>query len=301
MKDYTVQGIAFVKDVPSPSPSASPSASPSPSPSASPIPGGNVTVEVDKTDVKVGDIVTATISVKDIADLGGFQVNLKFDPLVFQALNSSTNEALKSTTKIPGGTVITNDDEFSVVEVASHDLANGTINFGRSYLLLDEYRESGNAETTGVLGVIKFKALKATSETKLELVNAVTMPQGIEGTILIDWNSVQIKDYTTVQAPAIKVSDETPSTGKYGDVNGDGNITSTDYAYVQRYILGMIGKDGYKIPNGYELSDVDGTKFKNPEKEEYVTSTDLAYIKRVILGMIEDKDFPVYQYVSYNN
>jgi predicted dienelactone hydrolase len=84
---------------------------------------------------------------------------------------------------------------------------------------------------------------------------------------------------------------------RYGDVNADGNITSTDYAYIQRYILGMIGKDGFKkfngeaYPEGYIAADVNGTGITDPNALETVTSTDLAYVKRYILGMINE--FPV--------
>jgi hypothetical protein len=83
----------------------------------------------------------------------------------------------------------------------------------------------------------------------------------------------------------------------YGDVNADGKITSTDFALIQRYVLGMITKDGFKksngeaYPEGYVAADVNGTRITDPEALEIVTSTDLAYVKRFILGMI--KEFPV--------
>ena len=63
---------------------------------------------------------------------------------------------------------------------------------------------------------------------------------------------------------------------KYGDVNGDGEANSTDYALVKRYILGTVTDFGYK--NGEKAADV------NADGE--INSTDYAFIKKYILGTI---------------
>ncbi len=62
-----------------------------------------------------------------------------------------------------------------------------------------------------------------------------------------------------------------------GDVNGDGIVTSTDYAIVQRYCQDMPTE--FPSPFGKLAADVDG--------DNNITDTDLAYIQKKILGMIE--------------
>ncbi|GAE90809.1 cellulosome enzyme, dockerin type I [Acetivibrio straminisolvens JCM 21531] len=65
---------------------------------------------------------------------------------------------------------------------------------------------------------------------------------------------------------------------KYGDVNNDGKINSTDIMYLKGHLL---RKSGYKL-EGYGLlaADVDG--------DGLVTSLDLSYLKRYILRKISD-------------
>ena len=69
-----------------------------------------------------------------------------------------------------------------------------------------------------------------------------------------------------------------PPSVMYGDVDGDGEVTSTDYAYVKRYLLGLI----YVFPSekGLLAADVDA--------DREITSTDYAYIKRYLLGIINE-------------
>jgi hypothetical protein len=127
------------------------------------------------------------------------------------------------------------------------------------------------------------------------------MPGALTGTIALDSDNKQIKGYNV--SPAIPFRSDMGNI-EFGDVNNDGYITSTDYALVQRYILGMISKTGFKNANtgevyipGYLAGDVDATHISDPTATEYLTSTDLAYIKRAILGMINI--FPIEeQYIN---
>ncbi|SEW34603.1 cadherin-like beta sandwich domain-containing protein [[Clostridium] fimetarium] len=59
----------------------------------------------------------------------------------------------------------------------------------------------------------------------------------------------------------------------YGDVNGDGEVTSMDLAYVKRHILG-----GRALEGAYALAG-DANR-----AGDSITSMDLAYIKRAVLG-----------------
>ena len=68
---------------------------------------------------------------------------------------------------------------------------------------------------------------------------------------------------------------------KYGDVNGDGNIDSIDYALMKSYLLGKIKV--YPIENGLIAADLNGDGSFN--------SIDFAVLKSYMLGKI--KAFPV--------
>ena len=61
----------------------------------------------------------------------------------------------------------------------------------------------------------------------------------------------------------------------YGDVNSDGQVNSTDYSLLKRYLLGTIDESLINVANA-DLS-----------KDGIINSTDYAILKRVILGTIE--------------
>ncbi|MFZ5986596.1 MAG: dockerin type I domain-containing protein [Bacillota bacterium] len=73
----------------------------------------------------------------------------------------------------------------------------------------------------------------------------------------------------------------TTPTIKYGDINGDGSVDSTDYTLMKRYILKIINQFTYE--KGAEAADVNG--------DGNINSTDYNLLKRFILRIIER--FPV--------
>lgn len=62
----------------------------------------------------------------------------------------------------------------------------------------------------------------------------------------------------------------------YGDVDGNGNVNSVDFAYVRQYLLGIINY--FPSTNGLQAADVDGNGSVN--------SVDFAYIRQFLLGII---------------
>jgi len=168
---------------------------------------GNIYLDIDGANAKVGDIITAAIKVDDIANLAGYQINLAFDPTVLKPVTKDGKDYTNST--LPSaGDIIANSD-YSPYFIASHNLSAGILNITGSYLNLEAYRESGRAETKGTLAEISFKVLKAQS-TSILFENADSMPNGISGTLMFDWYGNKIiSGYTVTQAPAIKIEDST--------------------------------------------------------------------------------------------
>jgi rhamnogalacturonan endolyase len=68
-----------------------------------------------------------------------------------------------------------------------------------------------------------------------------------------------------------------PASTKYGDVNGDNNVDSTDYALMRRFLLGSISE--LPVSNGNVVADVNG--------DGSIDSTDYAFMRRYVLGLID--------------
>ena len=68
----------------------------------------------------------------------------------------------------------------------------------------------------------------------------------------------------------------TPGSGvKKGDINGDGEVNSIDYALLKRYLVGM--DSTLPTPNGYAAADING--------DGDINSIDYANLKLILLGM----------------
>jgi len=198
LSGYKVQQAPSINGVlPSTQPSSTPSTQPSVKPST--LPGSGVIAAVDKKTASVGDIVTYTISVKDIAGFSGYQANVKYDPAVLQPIYDDGSAYDNSSVPETGDLLL---KRYSPTDMASNDLSKGTLTFGRTYMNLDSYKNSGTAETTGSIAIIRFKVLKTTA-TAIWLQNASSLTNAVEGTMLFDWSGTQLSGYSVIQAESI--------------------------------------------------------------------------------------------------
>lgn len=160
-----------------------------------------VTIELDRTEASVGDIIKASVMVNNIPNLAGFQVNIKFDPSVLEAVEADKKTPYTKNTIPQEGTIIVSNT-YGAIPTASHNLSEGIINFGKAYVFFKNYKEDGIAETTGVLGVIYFRVLKEqVAEVKFE--NSPAMPKSISGTTMIDWDGKTIESGYSVRQPQV--------------------------------------------------------------------------------------------------
>lgn len=186
---------------PTKAPTITPTKAPTPTPTNTPISDGSIEIKLDKTTAVVGDIIQAVVRIDNINTISSYQVNIKYDPAMLQPINPDTGKVFQEDTMPGKGTVITNDN-FGVVSVAVNDLSQGILNFSKSYMYLKDYKDSGNGEKSGVLGVINFKVLDS-GLTSINFEDSITMPTSISGTMLFDWNGKRISGYKVVQPEAI--------------------------------------------------------------------------------------------------
>ena len=165
------------------------------------IEGDHIYLELDKDKAQVGEIILAKVNVNNINNLAGFQINIKYDPEILEAINPDTGEALRRRTMPKDGDILVNDD-YSVISMVSNDIENGILNFGKTYTYFEEYKKSGNDENTGTLAVIGFKVLKEET-TSIGFEDTPTMPNSILGTMLYDWDGKKITSYTASQPSTI--------------------------------------------------------------------------------------------------
>lgn len=101
------------------------------------------------------------------------------------------------------------------------------------------------------------------------------------GLMLEDWKTVDEDKYAIIEPTlwkkgldhVIPLGGITPGAFKYGDVNGDFEIDSTDLTLHKRYVLRKITE--FPSPNGLKAADLNG--------DEEINSTDVSLMKRYIL------------------
>ena len=160
----------------------------------------NVILEFDKTEAEVGEIVKAKVSLNNIKNLAGYQVNISYDPDVVKVVNPNTGS---DSSVVVSGDLITNQ-EYGIIPLMSNNKERGVIAIGRIYLHLDDYKESGQVKESGVLFEIAFEILKK-ERTEIGF-TAEGLPNGVEGTALFDWDANPIKDYVVSSPQKINLS-----------------------------------------------------------------------------------------------
>jgi len=166
-------------------------------------------MELDKTTVELNDIITATIKINNIPKFCGFQINIKFDPEILQAVDPISGKPYNNST-LPLAGELLNNSEYLSFGKATNDLENGILNISKSYLNLEEYKKNGIEENTGSIAIIGFKVIKA-KDTSIYFQNSQVIPDGLNGTIIFDWDGNRVNSgYEVKQPPSIKV--KIPST-----------------------------------------------------------------------------------------
>jgi len=183
-------------------------------------------------------------------NFAGYQLNIKYDPTMLEAIELETGSAIaKRTWPVTGGTVLQSDNYGKTTAVAN-DVGAGIINFAEAYSNLTKYRETGVAEETGIIGKIGFRVLKAGS-TAIRFEDTTAMPGAIEGTYMFDWYGENIKGYSVVQPGEIVAEGEEPTEEPVPtETSADPTPTVTEEPVPS------------ELPDSYVIMELDKTKVK---------------------------------------
>ena len=118
-----------------------------------------IKMDIDETEIYVGDTTAATVLINEIINFSAYQVNIKYDTEMLQAVNIETGKPFTNNTFPTGDTILVNE-EYGPTKIAENEIENGIINFGNLYTYVQDYRNDGKPEESGILGKIGFKALK---------------------------------------------------------------------------------------------------------------------------------------------
>ena len=66
----------------------------------------HIIIKLDKTSAKVGEIIKAYINVSDINDFAAYQLNIKYDPNVLEAVDVNTGEPFGESTAPSNGDIL---------------------------------------------------------------------------------------------------------------------------------------------------------------------------------------------------
>ena len=201
---------------------------------------GTLTLSVDKTTASQGEIITAKLSIKNIKNFAGYQVNMKYDPTVLQPIIPFGDTYLPfiNLTVVESGELLSNP-KYTPVDLVFHDVDIGILSFGRSYVQLESYKKSGQIETTGTIAEIKFRVLRA-MPTEIYFKGTKILPYGFEGTALFDYNAEQTTYYDIIQPGVLFSSNSSPKVITPGptstpkpvgipeDINGDRAVNMAD-------------------------------------------------------------------------
>ncbi|HEY9060182.1 MAG TPA: cohesin domain-containing protein [Pseudobacteroides sp.] len=162
-----------------------------PLPTSTPTPATEINQLFINSVKESNDIARVTIYINGIANFAGYQANLLYDPQVLKPVHPDGSEFDMYST-VQSAALL--NKQYSPIDLAKHDLEHGMLNFGRAYMAINSYKNSGMPEHTGSIAVIYFKMLKQ-EVTEIRLANCDTMPEANNGTILTDWDGNQIFNY----------------------------------------------------------------------------------------------------------
>ena len=253
----TITATPVVTQKPTATPVVTPTvtATPTPTVTSTPIGDSFITIDFDKTNVFVGDVIKASVRVNDISNLSGYQVNIKYDSTVLKAVDPITRTAYTNSTLPLDGELLINND-YSIYVNADSKISEGILNFSKGYANFNDYKLSNDPEETGTILVVGFEVLQA-KNTFVKFETTSAMPNGNEGTLLFDWDGDRITSgYSVVQPQEITVSEKPAPKFIYGDVDGNGSVRINDAVLIRDYVLGKINEFPYEY--GMLAADVDG-------------------------------------------
>ncbi|NLP13238.1 MAG: cellulosome anchor protein [Clostridium sp.] len=162
---------------------------------------GNIQLVMDKNTAAKGEIIKVELTVKNIPNLAAYQVNIKYDPSVLQAVNPDTGMPLANDESPKDGDILVNSS-YGLIPINNHSIEEGILNFSKSYINYNKYKSDGKSEHSGVLAIIGFKVLEEKS-TAIAFEDADFMSGAISGTFLFDWDGNKLTNYTVAQPSQI--------------------------------------------------------------------------------------------------
>lgn len=251
----------------------------------------SISIELDKTDAKVGETITASIKLNNIENFSGYQVNLRYNAEVLEAVNPKTGEKFAEKT-VPGeGDLLLNQD-YSPISMVDNNPSAGILNIAKSYLYLDEYEKSGKPESTGTLAVIGFKVLKQAA-TEIIFEDLGTMPGSKQGTMLYAWDGEQVPNdsYKVNISPKINPSFEAAPLPKYTMKTTASSSGTSDKSDNRTMIIAIIavivliiaaaavimlrgnkGQNGQNDGSDWDDEDYDGEEDEDIEEDNEVNN-----------------------------
>ena len=199
-----------------------------------------------------GEKQTLVIEARDLDSVSVIQFTVKYDKTKVKLLNVAPSN---STTNFYG----------EVIDAAKNGIIpDATVNGKTSGEVVVVWESTQGIKEDGILVELQFEALVANAgEIKLEL-------DKTQDFLVCKDNSNGV--------PSVNVQVETTNDplAVYGDVNGDGKITSYDASLILQYVVGNIGENALDI----NAADVDGNG--------KITSYDASLILQFVVGNISE-------------
>lgn len=251
--------------MPSPTPTADPNVTPTPSPIEPP------SLKLLYKCGETGDAVNTVRAALNLQNTGTSSIKLSNVKIRYWFTKDTEDKPEFST---------------DYVRLGSSNIAGTIVDVINPASDADSYVEIGFADSAGSLapgadtGEIQFKFFKAGYTSYIQTNDYSFGPTAAEGfaenqNITVYANSnlcygVEPEGIVTQPTP-------TPPAFKYGDLNGDDLVDSTDYTIMKRYLLKIISEFSYQY--GDRAADVNA--------DSAIDSTDLTWMKRYILKIID--------------